>query len=270
MARKQTTESSNEKTATEQYRERRDYLTTNILLVFAGVIGGLAAQAIYNLLNSPSQIDSIRILGVSFASFGAIIVTMLLVIGVVRLGEWARLKYRKKAIVRPSNFEMLSGQIKEIDEQIRLIRKDLEKKTWQESVDRQNRVSKEEIASYLVKMEDSMAKAGAQYGETKNPNDFLQTMTIETEKVAAELDAKLRKRGLDYPTPNEPRATARALLWVGWISWMWTSKAERAKDPDGNAKKVRPLVDDLLDEFASTGRLLGKNGARPEDSLKSP
>ena len=116
-----------------------------------------------------------------------------------------------------------------------------------------------EIADYLVRVESAIG----QTNKTVDFETFNRALVSEVEAIVATLDARIRAEGVNYPTPNESRATARALLWASWVSWLWTAKSERP-NPDANAQRVRPIVEQLLEEFIAAGRLVGQKGGRPE------
>ncbi len=125
-------------------------------------------------------------------------------------------------------------------------------------------VNNVEIAKFLERMEKAI-------GETVNetldkPNTFVQLLVEKTEIIVKDLDSRIRNEGVSYPTPNESNATARALLWVAWVSWLWTAKVHRSQ-PDTNAVKMRPIVEALMEQFISSSRLIGKCGRRPEEFI---
>lgn len=142
--------------------------------------------------------------------------------------------------------------------------------THLENVILEKRKSSERIYLEQTKISDYLARVERAIGEANKERDFDrfgQVLTAEVEKVVVDLDGDIRHEGLNYPTPNESRATARALLWAGWVSWLWTAKAERT-NPDANAVTMRPIAERLLEEFILTGRLVGKDDGRPVDSVR--
>src|SRR2546426_5718824 len=83
---------------------------------------------------------------------------------------------------------------------------------------------------------------------------------IETIVVAEkqELSRILRSVFTDEPyTEWELEATARAMVWLGWTIWVWTSKAERSTTPDRRAKVMGPALDRVLMDTARAGRIIG-------------
>jgi hypothetical protein len=94
-----------------------------------------------------------------------------------------------------------------------------------------------------------------------------EELVKKTEVIVSELDSNIRQEGVNYSSNNESNATARALLWAGWMSWMWTSKSERKEKPDSQAKRIRPIVENLIQQFIETGRKIGNDGGTPETFL---
>ncbi len=119
------------------------------------------------------------------------------------------------------------------------------------------------VARYLVKMEGAMETA-----TQSAPDAFLSTLLQETEKIAAEFESELASRGLSYPTPNERRATSRAMLWSAWISWLWAAKSEGREGRDHAAQSSRPIAEKLLDDAIQAGRAVGIKGHRPEQFVE--
>lgn len=116
-----------------------------------------------------------------------------------------------------------------------------------------------DIAKYLLRVQNAIeASRGAGF----------EVLVGKTEPIVADLTSRLQKEGIYYNTNNEPTATARALLWASWISWLWAAKAERTEQPDLDAKRIRPLAEKLLEHFIETGRMIGKNGRAPDQFLK--
>jgi hypothetical protein len=118
----------------------------------------------------------------------------------------------------------------------------------------------EDVAQYLQRVQKVM--------EEVLGRGSLPQLVAKTEFIVGDLESSIRQEGVDYSTPNESNATARALLWIGWVSWLWTAKAERKKDPDFEAKRIRPIVEKLMDQFTNTGRRIGRDGGTPESFLE--
>jgi hypothetical protein len=122
-----------------------------------------------------------------------------------------------------------------------------------------------EIAEYPKKVE------GATKAATEDGVEASFRVLIErTETIVEDLTHRLAQEGVTYGPSNEPRATARVLLWASWVSWLWTAEAEGRGGMDYRAEEVRPRVEWLLQHFIEAGRHIGRNGRRPEEFLRSP
>lgn len=119
------------------------------------------------------------------------------------------------------------------------------------------------IRRYVSKVEAIMKEA-SEACKGGDPSAFFQAVVTRTEQVVEEPERDLKSEGLDYPTPNEIKATARTILWVAWTSWLWTAKAEREERRDENARRARCVFERLLEEAIETGRRIGRGGGRPE------
>ena len=70
-----------------------------------------------------------------------------------------------------------------------------------------------DVERLLARLEEAVAQST---DESKGKLDvFFSILLGKTERIVCDLDAMIRLEGVNYPTPNEPRATARALLWSG-------------------------------------------------------
>ena len=118
------------------------------------------------------------------------------------------------------------------------------------------------VRRYVSMVEDTVAEANSAAQRAAH-TVFFDTLLRRTEEVVEELERDLRREGLEYPTPNETKASARAILWAAWTSWMWASKAERGTAPDESAKRARRVFERLLSEAIEFGRRIGRHGARP-------
>jgi hypothetical protein len=128
-------------------------------------------------------------------------------------------------------------------------------------------VKQSDIAGYIAQFEGAVCLASK--GREHDFEGLLKVLIPLVETIVRDLDAKIRSEGVNYNSPNEPMATARALLWTGWVSWLWTSKAEGRNGLDVQAQAMRPIVEGLLEQFILTGRLIGKDGGRPETFLQT-
>jgi hypothetical protein len=128
-------------------------------------------------------------------------------------------------------------------------------------------ISMMEISRYLTRFECAVALAKSKYPDPKNFEDFKHILLEEVEKIVSDLEKRIANEGITYLSLNEPNATARSLLWAGWVSWVWTSKAGD-RGEDSNEARVRPIVEKLMERFVSAGKLIGKNGGRPENYVE--
>jgi hypothetical protein len=119
------------------------------------------------------------------------------------------------------------------------------------------------IRRYVSKVEVVMKEA-SEACKGGGPSAFFQAVVTRTEQVVEELERDLKSEGLDYPTPNEIKATARTIMWAAWTSWLWTAKAEREERRDENARRARLVFERLLAEAIEIGRRIGRGGGRPE------
>lgn len=118
------------------------------------------------------------------------------------------------------------------------------------------------VRRYLTMVENAVAEANSAAQQAAG-TAFFETLMRRTEQVVEQLERDLRAEGLEYSTPNETRASARAILWVAWTHWLWTSKAERELAPDVGAKRARSTFERLLSEAIEFGRQIGSKGGRP-------
>jgi hypothetical protein len=82
--------------------------------------------------------------------------------------------------------------------------------------------------------------------------------------IERDLKTVLIEKGLACSAPDEMNATARAVLWAGWIGWMASAKAGR-RDPSGRtARRACRLVNRILAGVARAARRTGAAGAGPE------
>lgn len=119
------------------------------------------------------------------------------------------------------------------------------------------------VDEYLGKVQEAISEANKE-----SPSDFNRFNAIlveETEAILKDLDEEIKREGVRYGSPHESRATARALLWAGWISWVWPMKADHREPPDQAAKNARPIAEKLLQQFIGYGKKTGEAGQTPDN-----
>ena len=122
-----------------------------------------------------------------------------------------------------------------------------------------------DVARYVALIEKVVKGAEISPGRI-DPN----ALVSGAEQAADQLRLELEREGLLYGPgnqSNESMATARAVLWAAWVSWLWVSKAETRQPPDYQAKQVRPIAEKLLSDAIKFGQKTGKEG-RPEAFLR--
>ena len=123
------------------------------------------------------------------------------------------------------------------------------------------------IAKYIQGLQEAIGKAHSN-NNCLNLIVLINESEILVRKLANELFENERIR---YSTSNEILATARTMLWMAWTSWMWTCKSERdqrGEPEDIDAKKIKPIFENLIKQANEAGNKIGTKGRIPKEFIE--